>query len=251
MSTGSLPTTTDEGHDHTALQGPGDTGVSTSRGRAWLIPAGLALTLFGLLGGLALGRGLGGDDPQRVTDAVSLGFARDMGIHHAQAVQMSEIVHRRTPDPELTYLAFDILSTQQGQIGIMSGWLELWGQSQRSSEPQMAWMGHQGPMPGMASQSEVQELATMPVAAMEERFLRLMIRHHRGAVPMADAAAQGADSPEIAGFATKMSAGQQSEIDLMQDLLRQRGLGPEGTASGSSPHLGKPAPSGAPSSGHH
>ena len=251
MSTGTPTPTSDEGHDSAPQQGPDAVAAAPSRGRAWLVPAGLALTLCGLLGGLALGRGLAADGLEPVTDTVSLGFARDMGIHHAQAVQMSEIVHRRTPDPALNYLAFDILSTQQGQIGIMSGWLELWGQSQRGSDPQMAWMGHAGPMPGMATQAEVQELGTMPVAAMEEHFLRLMIRHHRAAVPMADAAAQGADSPEIANFAGKMSIGQQSEIDLMQDLLRQRGLEAEGAAPSATVQPGKaPAPSGAPSHGH-
>ena len=66
---------------------------------------------------------------------------------------------------------------------------------------------------------------------MEEQWLRLMIRHHRGAVPMADAAAERAASPETAAFAAKMSAGQQSEIDLMQRLLADRGLAAEGEGS--------------------
>ena len=124
-------------------------------------------------------------------------------------------------------MAFDILSTQQGQIGIMSGWLELWGQSQTSVGQPMAWMDHERPMPGMATPQEVGELGTLPVAAMEERWLRLMVRHHRGAIPMADAAAADADSKQIARLAAQMSAGQQSEIDAMQALLRQRGLPPE------------------------
>jgi uncharacterized protein (DUF305 family) len=32
-----------------------------------------------------------------------------------------------TSDPELRQLAYDIQSTQAGQIGRMQGWLELWG----------------------------------------------------------------------------------------------------------------------------
>jgi uncharacterized protein (DUF305 family) len=141
---------------------------------------------------------------------------------------MSEIAHRRSADPELTYLAFDILSTQQGQIGIMSGWLDLWGQSQSADAEPMAWMGHAGPMPGMATEAELAALDELPVADMEEQWLRLMIRHHRGAVPMADAAAEQATSPQTARLAASMSAGQQSEIDLMQRLLAERGLPPEG-----------------------
>lgn len=194
---------------------------------AWLLPAGLALALAALVGGLLLGRAMVASDAVRVTDEVSLGFARDMSTHHAQAVQMSEVVHRRSTDPLLSYLAFDILSTQQGQIGIMSGWLDLWDQNKSGSGEPMAWMGHDGSMPGMATRAEVAELDALPVPAMEEQFLRLMIRHHRGAVPMADAAAAGADSPDVALLARAMSAGQQSEIDSMQDLLRRRGFEPE------------------------
>lgn len=189
----------------------------------WLLPAGLALAVLGLLGGLLLGNGMTADGTEPVTDPVSLGFVRDMSVHHAQAVQMSEIVHRRSPDPKINYLAFDILSTQQGQIGIMSGWLELWQQPPGGSDPAMAWMGHTGPMPGMATKDEIAQLNTLPVAEMEERFLRLMIQHHRGAVPMADAAADRATSREVAGFASAMSAGQQSEVDLMQSMLAERG----------------------------
>jgi uncharacterized protein (DUF305 family) len=194
---------------------------------AWLVPAGLALAILGLLGGLLLGKGMAAEGAKRVTDSVSLGFVRDMSTHHAQAVQMSEIAHRRSTDPKLNYLAFDILSTQQGQIGIMAGWLELWRQTHSGSDPQMAWMGHTGPMPGMATQDEIAELNTLPVREMEERFLRLMIRHHRGAVPMADVAATKATSAEVAVFAGKMSAGQQSEVDLMQAMLAERGFASE------------------------
>ena len=200
---------------------------STARpSRALLVPAGLALTAAALLAGLLLGRGMA-DGPERVTDPVSLGFVRDMGVHHAQAVRMAEIAHRRSADPDLNPLAFDILSTQQGQIGIMSGWLDLWEQSQSASTAPMAWMDHDGPMPGLASAAELERLDALPVAEMEELWLRLMIRHHRGAVPMADAAAEQADSPEVAAFAAQMSAGQQSEVDLMQRLLAERGAPPE------------------------
>ncbi len=215
-------------HDDHAARGDGPRGS-----RALLVYVGLVIAAAALIGGLLLGHGMADDGPERVTDSVSLGFVRDMSTHHAQAVRMSEIAHRRSADPDLNYLAFDILSTQQGQIGIMTGWLDLWEQGQSGSTEPMAWMGHDGPMPGMASAREIEELDALPVEQMEEQWLRLMIRHHRGAVPMADAAADRALSPETAAFAASMSAGQQSEIDLMQRLLAERGHAPEpGDAAG-------------------
>lgn len=206
-------------------QPPAHDALAPSRSRAWLVPAGLAVALVALVGGLALGRATAGT--ARVTDEISIGFARDMSTHHAQAVRMSEVAHRRSPDPTLNFMAFDILSTQQGQLGMMSGWLDLWEQPQSGTGKPMGWMGHSGPMPGMASERELRALDTVPVPAMEEQWLRLMVRHHRGAIAMADAAATGADSPDVALLAKGISAAQQSEINALQGLLRERGLRPE------------------------
>ena len=56
-------------------------------------------------------------------DSAEAGFARDMIVHHAQAVQMAEIVRDKTNSDDMRLLAADISLTQQGQIGIMQGWL--------------------------------------------------------------------------------------------------------------------------------
>src|SRR4051812_25195820 len=56
-------------------------------------------------------------------NSVEAGFARDMSVHHSQAVEMAIIVHDRTNDPELKYLTQDIFTSQQDQIGQMEGWL--------------------------------------------------------------------------------------------------------------------------------
>ena len=197
--------------------------------------AGVGVVLA-LVAGLLLGRGLS-DGSAPVDDAVSIGFAQDMKVHHAQAVEMSAILHRRSTDPALAFLALDILTTQQGQIGIMSGWLDLWGATQTSTSEPMGWMdGHEGGMPGMATREQIAALNRMPVAQMEEQFLRLMIEHHRGAVPMAAYAADNAERPELAQLARGMERGQASEIELMQDLLVQRGLAEQ--PEGADPHGG-------------
>lgn len=214
----------------TATGAEPDLQATADRWPAWsALVAGL-LVVLALGGGLLLGRGMG-DGSVRIDDAVSVGFAQDMKVHHAQAVEMSAIVHRRSPDPEVNYLALDILTTQQGQIGIMTGWLDLWGQTQSSRRPVMSWMeGHEGPMGGMATPEEVAALGRMSVAQMEEQYLRLMIRHHRGAVPMAGYAAERATSRDLARLAGGMKKGQAVEIELMQDMLVARGyeVEPEG-----------------------
>ena len=64
-----------------------------------------------------------------------------MMVHHAQAVEMAEIVRGKTESEDVGTLAPDIALTQQGQIGQMQGWLQVWGLSPTGSEPAMSWMG--------------------------------------------------------------------------------------------------------------
>jgi uncharacterized protein (DUF305 family) len=215
------------------------------RGRTGSVLLAGVMVVLALAAGLLLGRG-SADAVPRVDDAVDIGFARDMKVHHAQAVLMSAVLHRRSSEPALNYLALDILTTQQGQIGIMTGWLDLWQHTQTSTGPAMAWMGHDGPMPGLASSAELARLERLPVAQAEEEYLRLMIRHHRGAVPMAAYAAEHATSKDVVRLARSMEQGQASEVELMQDLLAARGLPPEPERD--SRHVPEPTASG--HSGH-
>ena len=65
------------------------------------------------------------------------GFARDMQVHHNQAVEMSMIVRDNTEDETLRSIAYDIALTQQQQAGQMYAWLEEWGLPQSDPQPRM------------------------------------------------------------------------------------------------------------------
>lgn len=78
-------------------------------------------------------------------------------------------------------------------------------------------------MMGMASREQVDELQTLPVAEAEVAFLQLMIRHHQGGVMMAQEALRQTVRPEVVRLAEAIANGQQSEIEYMQGLLKQRG----------------------------
>ncbi len=170
-------------------------------------------------------------------DSAEAGFARDMMVHHAQAVEMAGIVSDKGISPEMETLATDIALTQQAQIGQMQGWLAVWGLPMTGAEPAMAWMGHptKGRMPGMATPEEIEALREAPPEEAEKRFLRLMIPHHQAAVPMAEAVLEETDRPEVRQLASAIAASQKAEIEVMRDLLAERGAKPEG---GSQPHGG-------------
>ncbi|WP_328539102.1 DUF305 domain-containing protein [Streptomyces sp. NBC_00344] len=159
------------------------------------------------------------------------GFARDMSVHHQQAVEMSFVVRDRTKNTEVRRLAYDIANTQANQRGMMMGWLNLWSLpvSDASRLP-MQWMGMgEEPsadgalMPGMATRAQMADLAKLSGKQAEIRYLQLMTAHHKGGIHMAEGCVQLCKVPAERKFAQGMVASQQSEVQLMSSMLKQRG----------------------------
>lgn len=169
-----------------------------------------------------------------VSSSADAGFARDMAVHHQQAVEMSFIVRDRTKDEEVRRLAYDIANTQANQRGMMLGWLDLWGLPKNESgvEP-MAWMGMGGMgdtddpdgalMPGMATNAQLDELRGASGREAEVLYLKLMTAHHRGGVHMAEGCVQKCSVDIERKLAQGMVDAQKSEIALMADMLKKRG----------------------------
>ena len=195
-------------------------GVIACRG-SWIAATLLAIALAGL-GGLMAKRSAAGAPDDRSAEA---GFARDMSTHHEQAVEMALLIRDRTADAQIKAIATDIVLTQTHQMGQMQGWLDVWGLPATGAEPPMAWMGHpsEGRMPGMASPEEVGRLSALSGDEADREFLRLMIRHHEGGVPMAQAVLERSDDEVVRRLASAIVKSQQSEVRLMQDILERRG----------------------------
>jgi uncharacterized protein (DUF305 family) len=176
-----------------------------------------------LVGGVALALLFASQPPSN--DSAEAGFARDMIVHHAQAVQMAEIIRDKTKSDSMRLLVSDISLTQQAQIGIMQGWLGVWGLPITGSEPAMAWMGHptDGLMPGMATPDELDSLYKLPPERADVLFLRLMISHHQAAIPMAKAILKRTDEPEVRQLATSIIASQRAEIENMKAMVDKMG----------------------------
>ncbi|MGA6208205.1 DUF305 domain-containing protein [Nocardia testacea] len=208
-----------------------------------LIIAAIALLVVGFGAGVLLAPDdSGGPAP----GPVDIGFAQDMSAHHTQAVEMSGIALLGSADPAVQRLAYDILTTQQSQIGRMQGWLQMWGAPARGADGYMGWMhdtghgddqhsgGHDhgsgthdsgavAAMPGMASTADIQRLRDARGTDLDVLFLQLMLRHHQGGVPMLEYGAEHAETGEIGILAGQMLAAQQGEAQLITDMLAARG----------------------------
>jgi uncharacterized protein (DUF305 family) len=187
----------------------------------------LVLLLAGGLGGVVLGQRTApsyGPPP----GAIDTGFLQDMTVHHAQAVQMAVWERSNTTDPALRQLAFDIESTQNQQLGMMQGWLRLWGLPTEAAPGQyMAWMGMpMAQMPGMASDADLARFRSQTGAPMDVAFLQLMLRHHLGGLSMMQEEASRGQVDVVVQLARSMVASQTAEVDTMTQLLAQRGAAP-------------------------
>ncbi|MEV5732206.1 DUF305 domain-containing protein [Streptomyces sp. NPDC052292] len=176
----------------------------------------------------------GPDTGTPAADSADAGFARDMAVHHQQAVEMSYIVRDRTKNEEVRRLAYDIAQTQANQRGMLLGWLDLWGLPKVSADPPMTWMGmgdmpagEDGAlMPGMATNAEMKKLGTLNGKQAEVFFLQLMTDHHKGGVHMAQGCAAKCTVGVEKRLAQGMVEAQRSEIELMAGMLKERGAQP-------------------------
>ncbi|MFJ1970920.1 DUF305 domain-containing protein [Streptomyces sp. NPDC087903] len=173
----------------------------------------------------------GGSSGTPAADSADAGFARDMAVHHQQAVEMSYIVRDRTKDTEVRRLAYDIAQTQANQRGMLLGWLDLWELPKVSARAPMSWMdmggmasGKDGAlMPGMATNTEMKKLGTLDGKQAEVFYLQLMTDHHQGGIHMAEGCVARCTVGVEKRLAQGMVDAQQSEIDLMAGMLKERG----------------------------
>ncbi|MEV7191499.1 DUF305 domain-containing protein [Streptomyces sp. NPDC093510] len=201
----------------------------------WIVGGVVAAVVAG--GGITAAVAATGSSDSGGTPASSsadAGFARDMAVHHQQAVEMSYIVRDRTDDEEVRRLAYDIAQTQANQRGMLLGWLDLWELPKVPDGAPMEWMGmgdvppgEDGAlMPGMATRAELDRLGKLSGKKAEVLYLRLMTRHHRGGVHMAQGCVERCEVSVERRLARGMVESQESEIALMSTLLKERGAKP-------------------------
>lgn len=139
-------------------------------------------------------------------------FAQMMIPHHEQAVEMSDMVLAKDGiDPAVTELAEEIKSAQGPEIKTMTGWLSAWG------EP-VAMSGDHG-MEGMMTEDDMAALEAAQGTEAARLFLTQMVKHHEGAVKMAQEETANGSNPDAVAQAEKMAKDQSGEIEKMKELL--------------------------------
>ena len=148
-------------------------------------------------------------------------FMQGMISHHAQAIEMTDLLKTRTERPEMQKLAERIDISQADEIKMMQDWLTARGQI---APEQFAHHHEHMMMPGMLTDDQMQQLTAAHGSDFDRLFLQGMIAHHQGALTMvAELMKQpgAAQESEIFGFIADVEADQQAEIDRMGAMLQE------------------------------
>lgn len=156
-----------------------------------------------------------------------------MIMHHAQAVEMTDMIESRTQNRDIRLIGERISKSQTDEMKFMEQWLELRGEP--VSAPMSGKSGshshgghssdHSMLMPGMLTPKQMEALKSAKGAEFDRLFLTGMIQHHEGALVMVkdlfEVAGAGQDA-ELFSFAADVDSGQRAEIKSMQNLLAKK-----------------------------
>ena len=149
-------------------------------------------------------------------------FMQGMISHHAQALEMTELLDTRTESEAMRQTARRIDLSQEDEIEMMQDWLRERGQEVTAID------AHHAPgamrMPGMLTDEEMESLAAADGVAFDRLFLEGMIKHHRGALTMVENLLDqrgAAQDSQLFAFTSDITADQTAEINRMDAMLAE------------------------------
>ena len=147
-------------------------------------------------------------------------FLSEMIVHHAQAIVMVDAVLTDLTDPQVRSIATRIRDEQTPEIDYMAGFLEERGESAppEATNPNLTDHGAHS-MPGMATETDLRALGAATGVDADRLWLRLMIRHHEGALTMVTEHARGAADELVEALASDISVTQSKQVAQMREML--------------------------------
>jgi uncharacterized protein (DUF305 family) len=153
--------------------------------------------------------------------AADIKFMQGMIGHHAQAVEMVDLLNQNTTNPNMRMLGLRIKVSQDDEMNMMRRWLADHGAAIPGPH------SHHEPggfMPGMLTSEEMTQLANAKGVEFDRLFLQGMIKHHGGAITMVEELFNSPGAAQEGGifaFASDVNADQRMEIDRMGAMLKE------------------------------
>ena len=160
-------------------------------------------------------------------------FMQGMIHHHAQALEMVELMDGRTNARDLIMLGKRIDVSQQSEIKLMANWLKdvgadvpMMADPEYSNGEHASHAMHHADsdmMPGMLSPAQMQQLRDSEGTEFYRLWLVFMIQHHEGALTMVEhlfSQPGAAQNQDIFHFASEVDIDQRIEILRMRQMLQ-------------------------------
>jgi len=153
--------------------------------------------------------------------AADIKFMQGMIGHHAQAVEMVDLLMQNSNSNAMKNLALRIKVSQDDEMNMMRTWLQNHGAAIPGPH------SHHEPggfMPGMLTAEEMTQLAAAKGVDFDRLFLQGMIKHHGGAITMVEELFKSPGAGQengIFAFASDVDADQRMEIDRMGAMLKE------------------------------
>jgi uncharacterized protein (DUF305 family) len=147
-------------------------------------------------------------------------FMQGMISHHAQALEMTQLLADRSERDVMHRLAERIELSQEDEIMMMQDWLRV--RSQEVTEPDAHHADGYMLMPGMLTEEEMGRLQQSEGIEFDREFLALMITHHEGALTMVEgllSQAGAAQDSQLFAFTADITSDQSIEIGRMDSML--------------------------------
>lgn len=134
-------------------------------------------------------------------------FLQEMIPHHEEAVATAkEVLARGGSTPEIKKLAETIITAQEKEISDMKTWYKNWYGVDYAADGKY--------------QAMMRPLTNLSGAALDKAFLTDMIKHHMGAIMMAQSVSTHIEHPEMTTLVGNIKTTQSAEITEMQNLLK-------------------------------
>ncbi|CAI9403767.1 DUF305 domain-containing protein [Nocardioides sp. T2.26MG-1] len=162
-------------------------------------------------------------------------FAAEMVPHHEQGLQLVDLAGQREVSTGFTELTTRIVAEQTADLEELEAWLTAWdgpvppAPDEPMDDDTMTTRSKTGAMQGLMRSrmgpwaldgADLDLLARCRAAAFEGRWLRMMIRHHQGAISMARHELTHGQYPPAIALAEEVVTTQQAEVEEMQALLQ-------------------------------
>lgn len=163
-----------------------------------------------------------GDEPSapvaanESTTAFDLKFIDTMTAHHQSALDMARLAENKAAHPELRAMASKMREAQKAEIDQMSRWRGQWFAG-APSRVDHEMEGMKESMAGM----DMSKLERSTGNEFDHHFVDMMIKHHDGALRMANEALAKATRPEIKQLAQTIVSDQTREISQLQASSKQ------------------------------